>query len=273
MSFDTFKTILEKMPPVLTQVAFGVTDETTNPEMIRMMEYCRKKGVIPNVTINGRRLNNQIADEFKKLLGAIAISAHPADKQLCYDTVEKLTAQGMQQVNIHVVVSKESMDFVYELVDDIKRDKRLQHLNALVFLGIKPKGRAKNSHTPLNQPGFNKLIEVCQTKNIPYGFDSCSAPKFANSFRQSNLSKPIKNQILTMTESCESGLFSAYIDVHGRFWPCSFAKGEPGVTPLDVIQAGDFTTHVWNHQATRKFREQLLSTSEESIRKCIIFNL
>jgi len=53
MSFDTFKKIIDSMPKCLTQIAFGITGVQTNPDFIKMMEYCREIGVIPNFTLSG----------------------------------------------------------------------------------------------------------------------------------------------------------------------------------------------------------------------------
>lgn len=272
MSFETFKIILDKMPLVLTQIAFGITDETTNPDLIRMMEYCRKIGVIPNITITGKKLTDELVVEFSKNLGAIAVSVHPQNKELCYQTIYKLTQIGCRQVNMHIVVSEENLSFVYEIIKDIRTQKKLNDLNAIVFLGIKPKGRARKNFSSVSQIHFNDIVNYCNRNNIAYGFDSCSAPKFAKSFLDSNMPKKSKNNLLSMTESCESSLFSAYIDVNGFYWPCSFAEGEREIVPIDVKKANNFTIDVWNNALNLKFRSELIKSTERSIRKCIIFN-
>ena len=53
MSFDTFKKIVDSIPKFLTQIAFGITGVQTNPDFIKMMEYSRKIGIIPNFTLSG----------------------------------------------------------------------------------------------------------------------------------------------------------------------------------------------------------------------------
>lgn len=51
MTFAEFKNIIDKMP-FLTQIALGADAHgTTNPDMFKMMEYARSKGIIPNLTI------------------------------------------------------------------------------------------------------------------------------------------------------------------------------------------------------------------------------
>lgn len=71
-------------------------------------------------------------------------------------------------------------------------------------------------------------------------------------------------------EPCESTCFSAYIDVEGKFFPCSFCPGQGDwVEGLDVIHCNDFIEDIWMHEKTVKFRNQLLLNN----RKCIMYDL
>ena len=107
MSFDTFKQIIDLFPKTLTQIAFGITGVKTNPDFIRMMEYCRSIGIIPNFTLSGIDLEPDMADKVSKLVGALAVSAYESDKNVCYDTVKLFTDLGVKQTNIHLMVSEE----------------------------------------------------------------------------------------------------------------------------------------------------------------------
>jgi hypothetical protein len=47
-----FKKVFDKLPKNLTQIAFGAdASATANPDLFRMMEYCRENGVVPNITV------------------------------------------------------------------------------------------------------------------------------------------------------------------------------------------------------------------------------
>ena len=159
MSFDTFKMIIDSMPKVLTQIAFGITGIQTNPDFLRMMEYCREIGIIPNFTLSGADLTDKMALKVSKLVGALAVSAYETDKNVCYNTVKKFVDLGVQQTNIHLLVSEESMDFVYEVLNDRMKDSRLKDMGSVVFLGVKPKGRAKANYTPLSVDKYKDLIK------------------------------------------------------------------------------------------------------------------
>jgi hypothetical protein len=271
MSFDAFKSIIDKMPKTLTQVAFGITGIQTNPHFFKMMEYCREIGVIPNFTLSGIDLTDELAEKTAKWAGAVAVSAYQTDKNICYNTVKKFTDLGMKQVNIHLMVSEESLDFVYEVINDRISDPRLSKLNAIVFLGVKPKGRAKDNYNSLSVEKYVKLVNFCFEKKINIGFDSCSAPKFEEAVRKMEIPDAQKEMLIGCSESCESSLFSAYINVIGKYWHCSFSENENGQECVDVLIAKDFISHVWYSPAVKTFRAKSLEGMKNGCRYCHVF--
>jgi len=272
MSFNTFKSIIDMMPKTLTQVAFGITGIQTNPDFIRMMEYCRKIGVIPNFTLTGIDLTDELAQQCADLVGAVAVSAYETDKNVCYDTVSKFIDLGITQTNIHLLVSEENKEFVQEVLDDRVNDPRLQKLNAIVFLGVKPKGRATSGYSPLSVEGYRKLVRFCLENEFVFGFDSCSAPKFEIVIRDDpKLSPKQKVKLLQSVESCESDAFSGYINVYGEWWHCSFTENEKGFAPVRVLDAKDFLKDIWNDPEVNSFRTRLLDSAIDGCRQCIVF--
>ncbi|MFW5804804.1 MAG: radical SAM protein [bacterium] len=271
MSFDTFKHIVNMMPKGLTQIAFGITGIQTNPDFIKMMQYCRQIGIIPNFTLSGIDITDKIAEKCSQLIGALAVSAYETDKNICYDTVKKFTDLGVTQTNIHLMVSEETLDFVYEVLNDRLTDERLQDMNAVVFLGVKPKGRAKSNYHSLSTEKYKELIEFCFRHKFNIGFDSCSAPKFEHAITLMELPVEKKKQLIECSESCESSLFSSYINVFGQYWHCSFAENEKGQNCVDVISVNDFLSNVWHSKAVKNFRKKSLNTMENGCRLCHVF--
>jgi len=282
MRFETFKKIINKFSKNLTQIAFGITGIQTNPDFIPMMEYCREIGVVPNFTLTGIDLTDEIAEKVSKLVGALAVSCYQSDKNVCYNTIEKFVSLGIKQTNMHLMVSEETLPFVYEVLRDRLTDPRLKKLNAIVFLGVKPKGRAKHGFNPLKLVEYTKLIDYCLENSIPFGFDSCSAPKFEAAVRASDLPDDRKNQLLVSSESCESfGLFSSYINVHGEYFPCSFTENEVNDDEdgcgdwsqgLSVLDCEDFVRDIWYHPKVIETRKISLKTADcHGCRKCLTF--
>ena len=263
MSLEKFSEILCKLPENLTQIAFGIGDIDSNPDLFRIMSHCREKGIIPNLTINGYRMSDELYNALSELCGAVAVSNY--GKSVCYGAVKKLTDLGMKQVNIHQILSEESFDTCMDLLDDINSDPRLEKLNAVVFLMLKPKGGAKDS-TLISKEKFNLLIEKAFRLNSPIGFDSCSAPAFLNSIE----AHPKREQLEALVEPCEAFLFSSYCNVDGEFFPCSFCEDEQEwEIGLPLTESTNFMEDVWNHERMEQWRNKLIG----KCRACPMFDL
>jgi len=270
MTFDTFKKIIDSFPKTLTQIAFGITGIKTNPDFIKMMEYSREIGIVPNFTLSGIDLDDDMALKVSKLVGALAVSAYQTDKNVCYNTVKKFTDLGITQTNIHLLVSKESIDFVYEVLNDRLNDPRLQKMSSIVFLGVKPKGRAKDTFHSLPSEEYRKLIEFCFKNKISCGFDSCSAPKFESAVKSMNLDKDHKKALIQCSDSCESSLLSSYINTAGEYWHCSFSENEPNMGCINVLNYDNFMD-VWYSDPVLKFRKNSIASMKDGCRYCHVF--
>lgn len=248
MSLETFKIIFSKFPENLTQIAFGIGDIDSNPDMFHIFEYCRENGVIPNVTTNGYGVTEEIAERLVSVCGAVAVSRY-TPKDVCYDAVKLLTDKGMKQANIHMLVSKETYGDCFELLYDMRHDDRLKNMNAVVFLSLKKQGRGTGFNT-VTQDEFGLLVDEALRNKMKFGFDSCSAKKFINSLSKENL-----KALSTFVEPCESGLFSIYVNVDGMVYPCSFTEFGKGINLLEV---NDFLTEVWNSDIMMTWVRKLL---------------
>lgn len=266
MSFENFKIIFDKLPSNLTQIAFGIGDIDANPDLFKMFEYSRKNNVIPNVTINGARLTDEIVDKLVSLCGAVSVSHY--DNETCYNAIKRLTDKGLKQVNIHQLLSQETYDKCFDVMKDSISDSRLEKLNAVVFLTLKPKGK-RNKLTPLRSTEkYNKLIDFAFENKAAIGFDSCGAPMFIEAVKHRKNFKLLE----ALAEPCESTLFSIYIDVNGKMYPCSFL--EDVSEPVDVLNCEDFIKDVWNNPLVEQFRKKLLATCDKNnCRKCPQFNI
>ena len=271
MTLAEFKSIINKFPKTLTQVAFGITGIQTNPDFIPMMQYCREIGIIPNFTLSGIDLTDEIAEQCAGLVGALAVSAYQTDKNVCYSTVKKFTDLGINQTNIHLMVAQETLPFVYEVMNDRMTDPRLQGINAIVFLGVKPKGRAVDGWNTLRTSQYQELIQFCFDHNLAIGFDSCSAPKFEEAIKQMDLPDPLKKRMIECSEGCESSAFSGYINVHVEYWHCSFSENEVHQQCVDVASAENFLRDIWYSPAVEEFRTKLLNSEIDGCRRCTVF--
>lgn len=268
MSLETFKKLFEKLPRAVSQIAFGIGDINANPDLWKIMEYTRENGVIPNITVNGFGITDEIAQKLVNVCGAVAVSCY--DKNYTYDTVKKLTDLGMTQINIHQMICEENFEFTKSVIQDRMTDERLKNMNAIVFLSLKKQGRAKKGYTQLSQEKFKELVDLCLDKNIAFGFDSCSAMKLLESVKGNSNYK----QFETVSEPCESTLFSSYFSVDGKFFPCSFVEGTDGWEDgIDIINMDkNFLEGLWYNEKTKEFRNKTIEC-RHNCQSCSVFDI
>ena len=270
MSFETFEKMFDKFPKNLTQIAFGIGDICANQDLWKIMDYCRINDVIPNITINGKNRIKEYYDNLKNVCGAVAVSLY--DYDVCYDAVKELTDRGMKQINIHCLLSEETFDKCMQVLSNSRTDVRLKKLNAIVFLFLKPKGDRNSFHKLSSMNKFKELVDYAFKHNISIGFDSCSASNFLKSIKGHEKFKEIEEMI----EPCESfGLFSGYINVKGRYFPCSFSEGEgEWKNGLDMVNCKDFMKDIWYSPLINKYRHLSLKCKDnQGCRKCLLFDL
>ncbi len=265
MTLETFKQVFDKLPENLTQIAFGIGDIDANPDLFKIMWYCRENAIIPNITINGERMTNYDYERLAGVCGAVAVSSY--DKNTCYSAVKQLTDRGMTQINIHALLAQETLSNCMDLLTDRATDYRLAKLNAIVFLWLKPIG-LRNKYSMLkSMPKYKALIQKAMKNNISFGFDSCTASNFLKATKTHKNFEYYK----TVSEPCESTLFSIYISVDGLAFPCSFAEtAYRGVN----VNCDNFIDDVWNSEEFVNFRRQLINNKDDNgCRQCIIYNL
>lgn len=271
MSLDEFKNIIDKMP-FLTQCALGADAQgITNPDMYDMMAYARSKGIVPNLTIAD--VSTEVAEKLASVAGAVAVSVYKhAGFDVAFDSVKNLSDAGMKQINLHFMISSRTIADAYKVTEAMKNDPRLANVNAIVFLGLKQKGRGTKYDT-VSRQDYKDLVDHCLANNIPFGFDSCSAPAFIDAVEGHENFDMFK----MMAEDCESTLFSSYVDSYGDFYPCSFTEGwKEGnwETGISVLEAQDFIKDVWNHPRTLVFRNALIgNTDSNGCRNCPAFSV
>jgi hypothetical protein len=263
MSFDTFQKIFSVIPKTVCQIAFGIGDIDSNSDFFKMMEFCRENKVIPNYTTNGFKVTDEISERTVRTCGAVAVSSYVQNKDICYDAVQKFSdvnkkLNGKLQINIHCLLSKETLNFCYEVARDSKSDKRLENLNAIVFLQLKECGRGK-SYKQISAQEYSTFLDFLLENEIRFGHDSCSYPNLIFFSKDS-----MKENIRLVAEGCESSRFSLYINVEGKAFPCSFAESKYNGT--SVVDCKSFIDDVWNNTEISSFRESLINSTK--ICKC-----
>lgn len=254
---------------LLNQIAFGITSPNDNPDFFRMMEYAREFDVMPNYTINGTDMTEEIADKTVKLCGACAVSVC-SDMEKSSKAVRMLLDRGFKQTNIHVVAMTSTFEKIKQLINDCEPGKPLEGLNAIVLLRYKPKGTNAGKFSGLSLEQYREIFHLALDKQVGIGFDSCSAPVFLKSIEgQADLA-----HLAVLAEPCESTLFSIYINSFCEVAPCSFTENETREWAdwkqgINVLECNDFYKDIWYNPRIVEFRGRLLANG----RKCPMFNL
>lgn len=265
MTFLDFKSIFAKLPKTVVQVPFGITGVKTNPDLGEMMRYVRNDfGAIPTVTISGKDLDTDSAKMIVETCGACAVSCYEADRELCYQTVRDLHAQNDRfHVNMHVVLGDATFGHCMKVLEDI-RDGVVTGFGkggggSVVFLTLKPKGRASELDCSLSSKNVVQIVKFCKEHHIKFGFDSCNARNLMPILKENGFSRAE-----VFCEPCESSRFSAYVNVDQEYHHCSFAEGLcGGVTSMrDITDVSMFIDWWRNDSRLKSLRSPLSPKSD-----------
>jgi hypothetical protein len=268
MTLEKFQQIISTFPINLSQIAFGITGLNTNPDLPAMLKICREVGIVPNLTTVGADMDGAIKDALCKYCGAVAVSCYTGAKELCYKTIKDLHDYAKSEykrdmhINMHIVVSKDNMPHVREVLADIAA-KKVDGLRSVVFLRIKPCGRAKNMDCIVPKSIYEELVEYCIDNDISFGFDSCSATPVIEV-----LTGIGRADLCSSCEPCESSKLSSYINVKGEYWSCSFAERTDFIKPINVLDYKS-ATDWWNSDEVLKVRD----CKNPACKSCPIYNL
>ena len=249
MSLETFKKVIGKFPRNLSQIALGITGVQTNPDFVEMLRWLREDmGIVPNYTLSGADLNDEIFEATLKYCGRVAVSVYETDKNLCYNTIKRFNERSKDFCNMHIILSDSNLPFVEEVLDDIESGK-VPGLRNIVFLRCKPVGRASKLPCTLSMETLDKVITRCEKIGIGFGFDSCSCGLVSEYYKSRG-----RNDLVKYMEPCESGRCSGYVNTFGQYYHCSFCEHVPNFKPIDML-APDFDFHKFWISDCQKYRD------------------
>ena len=218
LSLSDFKKIVDKLPDTVNQVALGIMNIETNPEIWKMAEYLREKEISPLVTINGLANDRQI-DLLGDLFDAVSVSIYKKYKDRAMETLQKLSRKDMQ-VNAHMVFHKENVSDVSLAIQEVDE---VVGVNSFVVVRYKDKNNNRFKAPGVQE--YNLLFKDLIGKvSMPISFDTCSVDLLR--------STPSLVDMRFKCEECEAGKFSCYINLKGKMFPCSFLEEESEKTSL-----------------------------------------
>jgi radical SAM protein with 4Fe4S-binding SPASM domain len=211
MLYQEFKHIADESEGKVFQFALGGRgDPELHENFEKILEYCREKNIVPNITTSGYLLTKEKAAIIKEYCGAAAVSWYRKDYS--FKAINLLLDSGIK-TNIHFVIGNDSID---EAIDLLENEKFPKGINRVIFLLFKPVGQGSLSNILLSKDKRTKyFFNLMNKPNIQdiAGYDSCCIPGIVN------YSYEIDPDSF---DTCEGSRFSAYITPDMKILPCSF---------------------------------------------------
>lgn len=211
---DDYFRLLDQMDALgIFQIALGGGEPTMHPDFIQILRVTRYVGIVPNYSTNGNHLTQEIVDASREFCGAVAVSWHNPPN---IAATEWLIRDGVK-TNVHFILSKQKVDEAIGLMRALDNGL-LPGLNAIIFLRLKPVGRADKMSVQFSTESLGRFFaETEKEHKYKIGFDACLIP-FVIEHTDFN---PV------YFDHCDGGRFSVFVDaVEMRMGVCSF--GGPG---------------------------------------------
>ncbi|KAH3765328.1 radical SAM protein [Pelomyxa schiedti] len=277
MTYETFVSVFNKLPRTVSQILFTCGDIDANPDLPKMLHYCRNNPynyVVPNVTLAGTRLNPTIAEKIRKECGAISVSRFPNNKEHCYNSIQTLCAgPEFKQLYINIVFAHEATPLILETINDASEDSRLKGKIVAVLLMLWKPGPRPTPYTRPTQEDYEAIIELAIQKEVVVGYDTDAGrsiftavsdiPQIVDSGDIEDISRQL--------EGCKSMSRNMYINVHGDVMPCPFLerKAPWSESKYNILTCNDFLREIWNSEDALDFHSFIInSSSVEPHRKC-----
>lgn len=249
----------------LSQVALVNTNLTTNTELLRICEFARKMGVVPDVTCHGK---DDLSDDFLSrlcyLCGNVAVSKY--DKEKTYNLVQRLHYLGSRQTDIDIFLSEETYENAMNTCIDYLNDGRLKYIHSLTFLMLKQHGRGKKFHQ-ISEEHYRKLYDFIFDNKIVFAIDPCQYFRLKDyliKYRQNEL-----KDFDTVYDKCDGNRSSCYVNTLGEFYPCAFMEDEPQwKNPPNVFDCYNFIDEIWNGPRSQMYNVELMTNGFS----CPMFN-
>lgn len=287
MSVQLYKKIINTLNQnnTLTQVALGVgTVESIDIEDFKdILSYTRSLCIVPNITIPSYKIDKEYMDAIAKYCGAISISNYDIRYTIElvkeFDNYRKIDTNKLYNICIHQRLCKETIKEINDLITHlILNPDEAKLINSIIFLTHKNTDSTKVPAHKITMNEFKDIIQRLRQYNICYGFDSCGCYNFLNA---------VKNDInynsyYSMVDSCESTLFSIYVNVEGKVFPCSFVEKcndlndiNSKLPQITIDKNYDLLMDIWYESNINLLRKKLYNSYDDNLKcyKCPYFDI
>lgn len=234
-------------------IAFGGGEPFARDDFQKIVEYTKRKGIIPNVTTNGYYITERVA-KWCRIFGVIHVSMDGVGKKyrdirgidgfkIADKAVELLHRNGCR-VGINCVIVRSNFDHLPTLIKYAKS----KGVKEVLFLRYKPSGRGGKHYKEVkltrqqNENVFPYLVDLAQKYEILVSIDCSFIPMVCHH-------EPRKEELdFFGVQGCEGGNTLAGVTPDGKFNACSFCHDYGGHI-FELKEKWDSSPHF------KKFRE------------------
>jgi len=248
MSLKQIFKVIDKLKEIgVFHVAFGGGEATNHPYLIKIAEYCRKNGIVPNITTNGVGITKEIAKQFR-VFKQIHVSLDGLkeyyDNEKSNKTFEmidngiKLLRKYNDDVGLNLVISKNN----FEIIERVFEYAEKRRLKGILLLRYKPSGRAKKDYNQnklsheQNLQLYNILLRLHKNFKTRVYIDCSLIPML------SSHNIPTKALEFFSVQGCDGGNSLIGITPEGNINACSFCEQTAG-SVLDFEKLWDSNKH------------------------------
>lgn len=255
MPKDAIFALIDKLSEMkVFQLAIGGGEPFLRADIFEIIKYCKKKGIVPNITTNGTLIDSHTVKRIKHVVGGVSVSLNGyssktnigRDPSSFNDAVlglKRLLAADIP-TGVNVLVSNDSLSYLEDTFQFLKN----LGVNWINVLRLKPRLRDRHfNHYMLSQDDLKILKNVldCWTGLVNINVDTALTCLM--------YTIPIQQLRETAVYGCVAGIRFCTIDCDGAVYPCSFFKDSTYL--VGNILSQDFQEMWQNSDTFKKFRK------------------
>ncbi|MFH1126707.1 MAG: radical SAM protein [archaeon] len=240
------------------QVAIGGGEPLLRDDIYRILSYCKKKGIVANITTNGTLLEGGAVKKLKKIAGQVNLSVNECLKtQDCRDRILMLACAGIR-TGINLMASKKNIGTLENTIQDLLK----YPVESITLLRPKPaKDDAWYNENRLDKDDLVRLKSAITTSKHPGKIRvDCSLVSLMHDVSPSVLE-------YKSIFGCVGGVRFCTIRNNGDVYPCSFF-GERQYLAGNVPESG--FKKIWKEAQIFKTFRTMNNKIKGRCRKCRI---
>lgn len=216
---DYILTVIDELSKQKTfEVAFGGGEPAEHPDFVRILNYTKKSGVVPNFTTFGTSWlkNQEILQAVKETVGGIGVSVHDSKTVSKYRKIKEALVGSRVKVMVQHVFGTVGYEELIPLAESVDH---------ILYLGYKTVGFG-NRFQPTKYTS-DEVKNLLSLSNKKISVDTA----FVDNYRNILLSMGIKKELITSPE----GKFSCYVDaVTKKMGPSSYIEEAKMISLSDI---------------------------------------